>query len=492
MNKLNRIGVGKRLVCIILSIILVGIMLIPGSALADWKNRATLVSAPASAYISVSTTFQYTLSNTGTASFDTVSVEVIYDWMAAGLSYQPTPQVVGVPPGGSHTWNITIIVPSVTTGAHTATVNINAKGGEDLWASTKTWTMTHQIIAIQPLSLAISGNPTSGVTILDVDFSSTVGGGLTPYSYSWTYGDGSSSDIGTSTFYANPSHSFMSEGTFTVTCVVQDSSPTKQVQSKTTTITVTSPPLEVGAVADHSSGMVPYIVGFTPIVNGGKSPYTYSWTFGDGSSSGEQYPSHTYTTAGTFTATLTVTDSSLVPKTKIDTTTITVTAAPVIIVTPSVPGNLQASAFEGKVTLTWSTPSSDGGAAITNYKIYRGLTYGLGDYIGITGTELTYTDSTVTKGETYYYYVCAVNSIGTGAKSSIAEVTTPSPSSSWLFIILAAIIIIIAVVGVVAFVLMRKKAPKAPTQWNAPPQQQPQQPFNQQPPNYPPPPPTYP
>src|SRR5207245_4710778 len=35
---------------------------------------------------------------------------------------------------------------------------------------------------------------------------------------------------------------------------------------------------------------------------------TYSWTCGDGGTSTQQSPSHTYATAGTYTATLTVTD----------------------------------------------------------------------------------------------------------------------------------------------------------------------------------------
>jgi len=39
------------------------------------------------------------------------------------------------------------------------------------------------------------------------------------------------------------------------------------------------------------------------------SPYTYSWNFGDGSYWVYQNPSHTYTAAGEYTATLTVTDS---------------------------------------------------------------------------------------------------------------------------------------------------------------------------------------
>src|SRR5207244_11353604 len=38
---------------------------------------------------------------------------------------------------------------------------------------------------------------------------------------------------------------------------------------------------------------------------------------------------------------------------------------------PSAPQNLLATAGTGNVALTWDTPSSDGGSAITGYKVYR-------------------------------------------------------------------------------------------------------------------------
>ena len=49
-------------------------------------------------------------------------------------------------------------------------------------------------------------------------------------------------------------------------------------------------------------------VRFYPVVSGGFSPYSYSWDFGDGETSTEEAPLHSYKTDGTYTVQLTVTD----------------------------------------------------------------------------------------------------------------------------------------------------------------------------------------
>ena len=53
-----------------------------------------------------------------------------------------------------------------------------------------------------------------------------------------------------------------------------------------------------------------FSVSFTSTVSGGTPPYTYYWDFGDGGSSIQANPSHTYVTYGDFNIRLTVTDST--------------------------------------------------------------------------------------------------------------------------------------------------------------------------------------
>ncbi|MBI0583560.1 MAG: fibronectin type III domain-containing protein [Methanomassiliicoccus sp.] len=95
---------------------------------------------------------------------------------------------------------------------------------------------------------------------------------------------------------------------------------------------------------------------------------------------------------------------------------------------PGAPTGLQAAPGNGQITLTWSAPSNNGGSAITAYKVYRGTTAGGETLLATIGNVLTYTDSSVTNGVTYYYNVSAVNSVGEGSRST--EVSTAPTASS--------------------------------------------------------------
>ena len=92
---------------------------------------------------------------------------------------------------------------------------------------------------------------------------------------------------------------------------------------------------------------------------------------------------------------------------------------------PSAPKNISGNPDNGKVFLSWSAPNDDGTSAITNYDIYRGTSSGGETLLGQIGNVLNYTDSTVTNGQTYYYYVKAENSVGQGS-ASLEYIATPS------------------------------------------------------------------
>ncbi|MBS3816850.1 MAG: PQQ-binding-like beta-propeller repeat protein [Candidatus Thermoplasmatota archaeon] len=110
-----------------------------------------------------------------------------------------------------------------------------------------------------------------------------------------------------------------------------------------------------------------------------------------------------------------------------------VSATPLEVIVPSEPQNLQASAGDAEVELTWDPPSDDGGSSINEYKIYRGTSSSsLTSHDNIGGNTTSYTDTGLTNGETYYYQVSAVNGEGEGNRSTevsatpTSDITTPS------------------------------------------------------------------
>lgn len=91
---------------------------------------------------------------------------------------------------------------------------------------------------------------------------------------------------------------------------------------------------------------------------------------------------------------------------------------------PSAPRNLSAAkpANSAKgVQLTWSAPTSDGGSAITGYRIYRATSSGNETLLASVGNVMGYRDSATKSGVTYYYKVSAVNAVGESPLSNEAS-----------------------------------------------------------------------
>ena len=95
---------------------------------------------------------------------------------------------------------------------------------------------------------------------------------------------------------------------------------------------------------------------------------------------------------------------------------------------PSAPTNLSAIAPTGStITLSWTTPTSNGGSPIIGYKIERKTTGDFSTLVGNTGTaQTTYTDTGLAISTTFTYRVSAINQFGTGAVSNEASATTPA------------------------------------------------------------------
>ena len=92
-------------------------------------------------------------------------------------------------------------------------------------------------------------------------------------------------------------------------------------------------------------------------------------------------------------------------------------AAPVT--TPGAPRGLTATAGDAQVSLSWQAPSSNGGAAITGYRVYQGTSKT--PVASVTGTGTTVKH--LTNGTAYSFKVTAVNKAGEGSASGAASAT---------------------------------------------------------------------
>ncbi|MEM3703338.1 MAG: CARDB domain-containing protein [Candidatus Bathyarchaeia archaeon] len=157
---------------------------------------------------------------------------------------------------------------------------------------------------LQPLSVSITPSTAEIKVGESVTFTSTVSGGLSPYSYQW-YVNGTAVEGATSqTWIFAPT----TPGTYIMHLNVTDSTP-QTAKSDTATITV-APQLMVSISPTSASILVRQSITFTSTVSGGYTPYTHQWYLNGNPVSGATSASWTFTptTIGIYYIYLKVTD----------------------------------------------------------------------------------------------------------------------------------------------------------------------------------------
>ncbi|SDD76507.1 PKD repeat-containing protein, partial [Algoriphagus faecimaris] len=157
--------------------------------------------------------------------------------------------------------------------------------------------ITEKVFSNQPVSADFTANTTFGCGPLTVDFEDRSEGATT---WAWDFGDGTTSTE------QNPSHTYQSSGTFTVTLSVNTGSTCTDSMTKTNYVQVNGPDLEFSV--DKESGNGPLEVQFTENSISSAPLISRLWDFGDGSTSSSQNPTHTYSNGGLYTVSLTLQD----------------------------------------------------------------------------------------------------------------------------------------------------------------------------------------
>ena len=146
----------------------------------------------------------------------------------------------------------------------------------------------------------ITGDISAEKTGKTVNFSANLTGGLGSLVYRWDFGDNSDIEQKTTN---TVNHTYEQAGDYTVTLSVVDD--TLQTYSFTYAVSIDN-----ALTTSFSYKTTDLAVKFTSTTSGGDENYTYLWDFGDGTSSSEANPSHTYSSAGSYTVKLTVTDGN--------------------------------------------------------------------------------------------------------------------------------------------------------------------------------------
>ncbi len=246
-------------------------------------------------------------------SAETYSVTVIN-----GMGCSTTAQTV-VSTGGSVIANPVVVTMCQ---GHSSTIDAGNPGYSYIWSTGETTETisvttggTYSVVITSPGGCSatvvntVNENPSPSVSFIAppnclgystqfTDQSSISSGNL--ISWNWTFGDGQTSNS------QNPQHTYGAPGNYNATLIV--SSNNGCVDTVSAQVGVNDLPSPGFTAPDVCFGMPTLFNNTSNIANGVVT--SYSWNFGDGSTSALQQPSHQYSSNGSYTVTLIATSGS--------------------------------------------------------------------------------------------------------------------------------------------------------------------------------------
>ncbi|MGA8302202.1 MAG: PKD domain-containing protein [Thermoplasmata archaeon] len=199
-----------------------------------------------------------------------------------------------------------------------------------------------------------------------MSFIAEAAGGAGGYTYNWSFSGGGTAGG------ASVTHAFATAGAGYGTVSVEDTTGT--VVNESVAVTINPLPTAL-ATASRLTADVGIPVTFNSAVVGGTAPYSYEWKFGDGSSSSNADPDHSFGAPGTYIVHLLVNDSSI--GTAMSTLSVDVDPALVAsasaATSSSAPGQsvaFSSSTVGGAAPYTYSWNFGDGGTATTSAPVH--------------------------------------------------------------------------------------------------------------------------
>ena len=274
---------------------------------------------------------------------------------------------------------------------------------------------TASVRSVTPATARLSVVPPSGGAPLGItaDGSASTAGTNPIASYTFNFGDGSLPAGPSST--PSASHTYTSVGSYTVTMMVTDTAGI--TSSAGSTVTVVTPPVANVSVTPASGAAPLSVTADASASTDTLGIASYTFNFGDGSPVvGPQVSAkatHSYTTAGNFTISVTVTDTAAASS--------TATAAVNVLAPPSASLSETPIAGYAPLTVTADAAASAGGSfPIASY------TFNFGDGSAVVGPQGAATTSHVYLGPGSYTTTLTVTDSqgNTGTASSVVNVAS--------------------------------------------------------------------